>query len=52
MCGLKRGVDEKINEGVLRWFDYVERMEIDRTAKRVYVVECSGSRSVGRLWKR
>ena len=41
-------VDEKINEGVLQWFGYVERMENDRFAKRVYVEECAGTRSVGR----
>ena len=27
-------------------------MEIDRIVKRVYVGECAGSGSVGRLWKR
>ena len=27
-------------------------MENDRIAKRVYVEECAGSHSVGRLWKR
>ena len=27
-------------------------MENDRIAKRVYVEECDGSCSVGRLWKR
>ena len=31
---------------------HVERMENDRIAKRVYVGECGGSRSVGRLQKR
>ena len=34
-------VDERINEGVLRWFGHVERMENDRFAKRVYVGECA-----------
>ena len=29
----------------------VERMENDRIAKRVYIGECAGSRSVGRPWK-
>ena len=29
--------EEKIDEGVLRWFGHVERMESDRIAKRVYV---------------
>ena len=49
---MKKGVDEKIDEGVLRWFGHVERMENDRIAKRVYVGECAGSRSVGRPRKR
>ena len=30
----------------------MERMEKDRTAKRVYVGECAGSRPVGRQRKR
>ena len=40
------------DEGVLRWFGHVERMEKDRTPRRVYVGECAGSRSVGRPRKR
>ena len=43
LCGVMKGVDEKIDEGVLRWFSHVERMENDRIAKRVYVRECAGS---------
>ena len=38
------GLDERIDEGVLRWFDHVEK---ERIAKRLYVGEC-----VGRPWKR
>ena len=34
------------------WFAHVERMENGRLAQRVYVGECAGSRSVGRLRKR
>ena len=45
LCGVTKGVDEKIDEGVLRWFDHMERME------KVYVGECASSRSV-RSWKR
>ena len=45
-------VDESIDEGVLRWFGHVEKMEKERIAKRVFVGECAGSRSVGRLRKR
>ena len=48
---MKQGLEERIDEGVLRWFGHVERIE-NRIAKRVYVVECSGSHSVGRLRKR
>ena len=35
LCGLKKTIDERIDEGVLRWFGHVERMEKDRIAKRV-----------------
>ena len=30
-----KGIDERIDKGVLRWFGYVERIENDRIAKRV-----------------
>ena len=43
--------DEGIDEGVLRWFGRVERMENDRIATIVYVRKCAGSRSVGSPWK-
>ena len=39
---MMKGVDEKIDEGVLRWFGHVERMEY-MISKRVYVGECAGS---------
>ena len=39
-----KDVDEKIDEGVLRWFGHANRMENDKIAKWVYV----DSRSVGR----
>ena len=50
--GVTKWVDERIDEGVLRWFGHVERIENDRFAKRVYVAECGGSRSVVRPRKR
>ena len=49
--GFTKGVNEKIDEGVFRWFGHVERM-VNMIAKRAYVGECAGSLSVGRLWKR
>ena len=53
LLGIRRkGLDERIDEGILRWFGHVERMESDKIAKRVYVGECAGSRSVGRPRKR
>ena len=47
LCGVTKGVDESIDEGVLRCFGHVERMEKDKIAKRIYVGECAGNRSVG-----
>ena len=52
LCRVTKGVDEKIDKGVLRWFDHMEKMKKDRIAKRVYIGECAGSCSVGRLLKR
>ena len=43
-----KGINERIDEGVLRWLSYMERKENDRIAKRVYVGECAGSHSMGR----
>ena len=34
LCGVRKGLNEKIDEGVLRWFGHVERMVRDRIAKR------------------
>ena len=51
LCEVKE-IDERIDEGVLRWFGNVERMESDRTAKKVYVGEYAGSRSVSRPRKK
>ena len=45
---MKKGVDERIVEGVLRWFDHVEKMENDKIAKTVCVGKCAGSHSLGR----
>ena len=39
LCGVKKGLDERIEEGF-------------GDAKGVYVGECVGSRSVGKRWKR
>ena len=44
--------DQRIDEDALRWFSHMERKEIDRIAKRVYVGEWACSRSAGRLRER
>ena len=49
---MTKGVDERIDEGVLRWFGHVKRMENDKLAKKVYIREYAGSRSVSRPLKR
>ena len=50
LCGVTNGVDERIDESLLRWLCHVERMEIDMITKRLYLGVCNGSRSVG--WPR
>ena len=52
LCGVMKGVDERINEGVLQWLGHGERVEKDKIPLRVYVGECAGSRSEGRTRKR
>ena len=52
LCGVTEGVEENIDEGVLRWFGHVEIMENDRISKRVYVGERASSYSVSRPRKR
>ena len=52
LCGVKKGLEEKLDEGVLRWPGHVERMESERIATRVYVREYAGSRSVSIPQKR
>ena len=47
LCRVKKGQDERIDEGVLRWFAHQERIEMGMIAKRVHVGEFVGSRSVG-----
>ena len=49
---MTKGVDERIDKGVLGSFGHVKRLENDRIAMRVHVGECAGSCSVGRLQKR
>ena len=49
---MKKEVDERIKEGVIWWFGQVKRMENDKTAKRIYVGECAGSRLMGGLQKK
>ena len=37
LCGVKKGLEERIDEGVLQWFRNVEeRRERDRIAKSLY----------------
>ena len=37
LCRVAKGVGERLCEGVLWWSGYVERMEKERIAKKVYV---------------
>ena len=40
LWGVRKGLDERIDESVLQWFSHVERIERDRIIKRVYVGVC------------
>ena len=40
---MTKEADERIDEGILRWFGHVERIEKNRITRRVYVGECAGS---------
>ena len=48
MCGVVKGVIERINESILRWFGHMERMDENRLVKKMYRGECVGDRTVGR----
>ena len=37
LCRVTQLLSERFEEGVLRWFGHVERIEKDRIAKRTYV---------------
>ena len=39
---MTKGLDERIDEGVLRWFGHVERIERDRIAKILVVAKWVG----------
>ena len=50
---MTKGLDERIDEGVLQWVGHMERMEKKKIAKRFCAGECAaGSRSLGRLKER
>src|SRR5678815_2775171 len=36
LCGVKKEVNERINESTSRWFGHVERMDDSRLVKRMY----------------
>src|SRR5678815_2984301 len=52
LCGVKKGVNERINESTLRWFGHVERMNDSRLDKRMYSGECAVNRPAGRPKKK
>ena len=52
VCGVEKGINERVNESVLRWFGHVERMDDSRMVKRMYKGECIGRLPKGRMKKR
>ena len=49
---MTKGVEERIDEGVLRGFGHLVSIKKERIAKRVYIGECAGNHSEGRPRKR
>src|SRR5678816_32877 len=52
LSGVKKGVNERINASMLRWFGHVERMSDSRLVKRMYSGECAGNRPAWRPKKK
>src|SRR5678815_5117333 len=52
LCGVKKGVNERINESTLRWFGHMERMNDSRLVKRMYSGEWVRIRPAGRPKKK
>src|SRR5678816_1405496 len=50
--GVKKGVNERINESTLRWFGHVERMDDSWLVKQMYSGECVWNRPAGRPKKK
>ena len=52
LCGATKGVDEMIDEGVLRWFSHVEGMENDNDQSRAKAgSETKKSKEVSKMSK-
>jgi len=51
-CGVKRGVLERADERMLKWFGHMERMARDRLVRRIYEAEVEGDRGRGRPRRR
>ena len=49
LCKVKKGLNERIDEGIFWWFGHVKR---DRLIKRVYVGKCASNHSIDRSQKR
>ena len=47
-AGIERELASRADQGVLRWFGHVERMDDYRMARRVLMAEVSGGRVRGR----
>jgi len=47
-CGWDKRIISKFEQGILRWYGHVLRMDGDRLARRVFVDEMLGIRGRGR----
>ena len=52
LSGVIEVMGKRNDEGIFRWLCHVRRTENDIIAKKLYMGECGGSHSAGRMWKR
>ena len=55
LCGVTKGVDERIDDGVLEWFDHMGRIRKDMISKKEYMgglnIDEFHSRKAGKNYK-
>ncbi|WP_435336460.1 hypothetical protein, partial [Klebsiella pneumoniae] len=51
-CGVDKSLNQQVEESILRWYGHVERMDDERTVKKIYKSDIVGRRRRGRPRRR